>query len=628
MSRRQTLGALSPAALNSRSMGPMTATRVAAGKDGVQGSSLGAGGLAAALTANNAKSRKSMLPTTDNRPNAAALGLDTRRSSAFGGKPAGPKQDPRPLNDKNFLNNCIRTVITYLSTHGFPAAVSPKTLASPTAKDFTLIVQFLFQRFDPNMKTFGKIEDDVPMFFKRLNYPFQISKSALFAVGSPHSWPAVLAALTWLVELLVYNEKTEESASGGIGLVDEESKTKREFFEYISTSYRFFLSGDDMRCQAVDEEMLSQVRERERAIVEQHNKVKEANAAVLAELERMRTEPSPLTVAKQRHEEHLVDSDKFEKLIENLQALKQSLQRKLAERQADLKAKQDAMAAAQTENEALRARVAAQPVNKADLQRMIMERTKQKEVLDSVISQCEEMERKVHQQEVQTVSELKVVEGNVVRYNQLAHRLKLVPASAKRADGITYEMRINRDAGSAHEFSNLDLKGVIRPGLERLSELYRTKAAELSQDLLSLKEQHTARVEAIAEKQEENMLLEQQINRMEKQLREAREAQEERVRAEAGRADLIKDEVVRLRSAASSKLAEVEAHKRAALAEAEQQQRTCEAELARLKGELRAALELMVSHRMWVQQRLEATLSAVNQVHAEVQQQPIPQLSL
>mmetsp|Transcript_33183 Transcript_33183/g.73357 ORF Transcript_33183/g.73357 Transcript_33183/m.73357 type:complete len:123 (+) Transcript_33183:801-1169(+) len=84
----------------------------------------------------------------------------------------------------------------------------------------------------------------------------------------------------------------------------------------------------------------------------------------------------------------------------------------------------------------------------------------------------------------------------------------------------------------------------------------------------------------------------------------------------------------RLRSAASSKLAEVEAHKRAALAEAEQQQRTCEAELARLKGELRAALELMVSHRMWVQQRLEATLSAVNQVHAEVQQQPIPQLSL
>jgi SMC interacting uncharacterized protein involved in chromosome segregation len=57
------------------------------------------------------------------------------------------------------------------------------------------------------MKIFGKIEDDVPLFFKRINYPFAISKSALFAVGSPHSWPAVLAALTWLVELLNYNSK-------------------------------------------------------------------------------------------------------------------------------------------------------------------------------------------------------------------------------------------------------------------------------------------------------------------------------------------------------------------------------------------------------------------------------------
>jgi len=57
------------------------------------------------------------------------------------------------------------------------------------------------------MKIFGKIEDDVPLFFKRINYPFAISKSALFAVGSPHSWPAVLAALTWLVELLNYNAK-------------------------------------------------------------------------------------------------------------------------------------------------------------------------------------------------------------------------------------------------------------------------------------------------------------------------------------------------------------------------------------------------------------------------------------
>lgn len=59
---------------------------------------------------------------------------------------------------------------------------------------------------------------------------------------------------------------------------------------------------------------------------------------------------------------------------------------------------------------------------------------------------------------MQFVAELKTLDGSVMRYNQLAHRLKLVPASAKRADGITYELRINRDAATPAEFSNLDLK--------------------------------------------------------------------------------------------------------------------------------------------------------------------------
>lgn len=49
----------------------------------------------------------------------------------------------------------------------------------------------------------------VPQLYKRLKYPFQISKSNLTAVGSPHTWPSLLAALTWMVELLSYQERAE-----------------------------------------------------------------------------------------------------------------------------------------------------------------------------------------------------------------------------------------------------------------------------------------------------------------------------------------------------------------------------------------------------------------------------------
>lgn len=500
-----------------------------------------------------------------------------------------------------------------------------------------MIVQFLFQQFDPNMKTFGKIEDEVPLFFKRLSYPFQISKSALFAVGSPHSWPAVLAALTWLVELLNYNEKTGESGSSSPRptlrsepgtLEDQEAATKKQFFDYICTSYKYFLAGDDMRCNAVDEEMLAQFTTKEQAIIATHNQIKEANSALEAELQRLQSEPSPLLAAQQRRDERKHDTDKFEKLIENLQALKTSLVRKLSERQADLGSKQEALATVLRENEALRARVAAQPVNKADLNRMVMERTKQKEVLEAAESQAEQLEHTVHSQEVQAVAALKSLEDAAGRYNTAAHRLKLIPASAKRADGVTYELRLNRDASSAAELSNLDLKGVVRPGLERLCELYRTKAGQLGRDLLALREAATAGLEAVAERREENSNLEAQIARLEASLKIAREEQEGRVRGVSGRAERLAAEVDGLRATAGARAAEIEDRKSAVAAEVETLQRGYEAEVSRLRVELRGALEAMLQHRMYCQQRLEGAAAAVRAVQAQVSALPAPHSSL
>ena len=181
----------------------------------------------------------------------------------------------------------------------------------------------------------------------------------------------------------------------------------------------------------------------------------QANADVLAELERLRSEADPVAAAAQRRDEQAVDLQKFEQLIANLQArlagactgvrpgrerssaflfaghgmsgpvvplvrgapapharagacrhgwlrnerrahrhpaaagdttcslpyptappqgLRQTLGRKLAEKQSDLKARQDQIAPALAEIEGLRQRVASQTVNKADLNRMILER--------------------------------------------------------------------------------------------------------------------------------------------------------------------------------------------------------------------------------------------------------------
>jgi hypothetical protein len=74
----------------------------------------------------------------------------------------------------------------------------------------------------------------------------------------------------------------------------------------------------------------------------------------------------------------------------------------------------------------------------------------------------------------------------------------------------------------------------------------------------------------------------------------------------------------------SSTQADLEMRKRAVASEMEVVQKGCEAELTRLRGDLKMALDLLVQHRMWLKQRVEGVLTAAKQVHSEVQHYPCP----
>lgn len=44
------------------------------------------------------------------------------------------------------------------------------------------------------------ITEEIPHLMKGVHYPFPVKQSALFA-WTPHTWPSLLGALHWLVEL-------------------------------------------------------------------------------------------------------------------------------------------------------------------------------------------------------------------------------------------------------------------------------------------------------------------------------------------------------------------------------------------------------------------------------------------
>lgn len=133
------------------------------------------------------------------------------RSSLFGSRPvlasasSAVLADPRPLTTKVWMNESVERLAKFLADMDYPQRVTGKMLLSPTGKDFTSILTFMLRFLDPAFSLSvgtGKMEDEVHAVFKALRYPFQISKTSLTAVGSQQSWPAVMGAVMWLLEVL------------------------------------------------------------------------------------------------------------------------------------------------------------------------------------------------------------------------------------------------------------------------------------------------------------------------------------------------------------------------------------------------------------------------------------------
>ncbi|ORZ19259.1 HEC/Ndc80p family-domain-containing protein [Lobosporangium transversale] len=114
-------------------------------------------------------------------------------------------RDPRPVKDKSFQRTLIHTILGYLTQSGFPQTITTKNLTHPTNKDFQDIFKFLYLRLEPGYEFQKKFEDEVPMLLKTMRYPAAdtISKTSLYTVGTPHSWPNMLALLGWMIEVIM-----------------------------------------------------------------------------------------------------------------------------------------------------------------------------------------------------------------------------------------------------------------------------------------------------------------------------------------------------------------------------------------------------------------------------------------
>jgi kinetochore protein NDC80 len=146
----------------------------------------------------------------------------------------------------------------------------------------------MLRRVDPAFQDGTmKLEDEVAMNFKALGYPFPVSKTALVAAGSPHTWPGLLAALHWLMEQLQALDTIppENLSDTHFDTLEElEKKTDRVFFTYLSAAYTAFLRGDEKLTEDLESALADRFEHDDAVIEREIETVTDGNAAIVEKI--------------------------------------------------------------------------------------------------------------------------------------------------------------------------------------------------------------------------------------------------------------------------------------------------------------------------------------------------------
>jgi kinetochore protein NDC80 len=371
------------------------------------------------------------------------------RASIYGGRAGASsarKADPRPLSDRDFITEQLNDLIRYLVSNSYNQRISPKLFNPPTGKEFKNVVTFLFRLLDDGYELTGRVEDEVPMIFKGLHYPFGISKTGLTAVGSPHTWPALLGALSWLVELLEYDSAVrmaEEAEEGGAGSGEADGGDERMFFSYLRESYAAFLDDDTQRFKDLDAEISTTFRGKHDEIEAETCAFEDESARIREELEELRAKRTHLPALEAKRADLVSDKGKFETLIQQLTEHKAALDHKLAQRVEEAEGKEAEQREAEEALAGVRHTIETQELSVDDVERIQAQRQRHMEKAAATAKQKEEARRELAEAEAVLAAAIEGLEGQLVEYHKAASSLHLLAPDDDNAAGIDYELELD-----------------------------------------------------------------------------------------------------------------------------------------------------------------------------------------
>ncbi|CAL4065635.1 unnamed protein product, partial [Meganyctiphanes norvegica] len=251
------------------------------------------------------------------QPNTNRLSMESVRNSSMGGRSV--RKETRPLNDPKFKSLCIDKIMEFLKANGYENPITRRNLLTPTTKDFVNIFNFIYRHMDGSYQLPVKFEDDIPKLLKSFKYPVQMSKSSFITVGSPHTWPAVLAMLSWLVEVVnIYASVDPVSQAFPEDFEVELNNPKVKFTSMVKC---FHAGGEEDAIRRELEEYKFTLEEHEQVRAQDMIQIQEEEDMLDAEFKNLAIGPERLQKLQHQHQQIIDDKFKLEAYCGDLRAI-------------------------------------------------------------------------------------------------------------------------------------------------------------------------------------------------------------------------------------------------------------------------------------------------------------------
>ncbi len=481
-------------------------------------------------------SRQSLLPAASATSSAASRHSLSRASLSH--QPSRPsslthggstRADPRPVHDKAYVRSEAQKIIAYCALRQYPQPLSVKLLASPSSRDFKTLILWLIQRVDPAFEwTDGgkEVEDDIKRVMRLFGYPFNVSKNAIIAAGTPHTWPSLLVMLAWLVDFLLYDEAVngwydapnngatgdgsaaEAGGDGGEGEFD----TERCYFRYMCESYSAMMAEDADATARVDADLAAAFHRRTQRVQHELAAMEARRQQLTAEHDAHVAMQRQVGELRARRANFAADKERFLVYKGEMEAHLAHQHEKGAARQAEVDERQRREAELRREAGELGEAIACQEFTPLQLQSMLHQQQLLADTLADVAAQQTRATAEVYELERSVSERLSSLQALVSEYNQLAVSVELVPATAKHAAGGDYSLRVVDEAGGWVQPAPAT---TVQPQLAALHRQLTTAAATLTASVRGLHDDWARLGEAKADKARQLAASQQQCARRE-----------------------------------------------------------------------------------------------------------------